>query len=458
MWFRRDLRIHDHPALVDAIANARRVVPLFVLDPGLLEGRWPSANRAWFLAGSLRALDERLRAIGGRLVVRSGDPRVVVPALAAEIGANAVLVSREVSPYGRRRDRAVSAALAEAGRTFHARHGLLLTDPASVTTVQGGHYTVFSPFWRAIGRMDRREVLDAPRTMVMPRVDAGQLPEQVARGADLPAPGEPAARERLERWIADGIDGYHERRDSLSGTGTSRLSADLHFGTLSVTEAATAAAARPGPGAEAWLRQLGWREFYHHLLWHRPELARDALRPDLVGAFRQEREDPEAVAAWRDGRTGIPIVDAAMRELQATGWIPNRARLVVASFLTRHLLIDHRVGEDHFMRLLVDGDLANDNGGWQWTAGVGTDAQPWFRIFDPVRQGLRFDPDGTYVQRWVPELSGVPSEHIHTPWTAPGGPPQGYPAPIVDLRWARERALAAFSEARDRSSGSGRPD
>jgi deoxyribodipyrimidine photo-lyase len=447
VWFRRDLRIHDHPALVDAISNAERVVPLFVFDPALLDGRWRSSNRAWFLAGCVRDLDQQLRSIGGRLVVRAGDPAAVVPAVAREAAADAVLVSRDTGPYGRRRDRAVAAALATDGRTFHARRGSLLAEPEAVTTAQGGHYTVFSPFWRALGTVERRQVLGPPAALGMPGIEPGELPPVVEPSAELPAPGEAAARARLEHWVADGLEAYHERRNELSGAGTSRLSADLHFGAISVTEADDRAARHPGPGSDAWRRQLGWREFYHHLLWHRPGLARDSFRPSLGSAFRPASADPDAVEAWRTGQTGIPVVDAAMRQLRATGWISNRGRLVVASFLTRQLLIDHRVGEDHFMAHLVDGDLANDNGGWQWSAGVGTDAQPWFRIFDPVRQGVRFDADGSYVRRWVPELAGLPDAHLHAPWLAPGGPPAGYPPPIVDLRWARERALAAFKAA-----------
>lgn len=453
VWFRRDLRIHDHPALVDAIANADRVVPLFVLDPGLLEGRWPSANRAWYLMGCLGTLDTQLQGIGGRLVIRTGDPAAVVPAVAAAVAADAVLVTRDIGPYGRRRDQAVATSLAADGRTFHARRGLVLAEPEALTTAQGGHYTVFSPFWRALSGIDRRQVLEAPTSMSMPDVDPGVLPDLGAPPATLPIAGETAARDRLARWIADGVEAYHERRDELSGAGTSHLSPDLHFGSISVTEADHAATTRPGQGSDAWRRQLGWREFYHHLLAHRPELARESFRSTITSAFRPESDDPEAVAAWRQGRTGVPVVDAAMRQLLATGWMPNRGRLVVASFLTRHLLIDHRVGEDHFMTHLVDGDLANDNGGWQWTAGVGTDAQPWFRIFDPVRQGTRFDADGNYVRAWVPELADVPDDYVHTPWLMPDGPPAGYPAPIVDLKWARERALAAFKEASTRSAG-----
>ena len=266
-----------------------------------------------------------------------------------------------------------------------------------------------------------------------------------------------AARRRLRAWVDSGVERYHERRNHLEGTGTSRLSQDLHLGLLSVTEV-EAACDGPGAGPEAYRRQLAWREFYHHLLWHRPELASAPFQPRFGSLFRSEPEDPEAVLAWREGRTGIPVVDAGMRQLAATGWLPNRARLIVASFLTRHLLIDYHVGEDHFMHHLVDGDLANDNGGWQWTAGVGTDAQPWFRIFNPVLQGQRFDPDGSYVRRWLPELATVADARIHDPWTMTPNEAQAagvvvgadYPAPIVDLAEARSRALTAFRAANAR--------
>jgi len=458
VWFRRDLRLHDHPALYDAVGVARRIVPVFVLDEALLRGRWPSANRAWFLDGSLRALDAQLRERGGRLIVRSGRPELVIPRLAAEVGAEAVLVTRDVGPYARRRDRAVAAALAADGRSLHARRGLLLVEPEDLTTAAGAGYTVFTPFWRALQRIQRRAVLPAPDRITAPiEIDAGTLPVAGRAPAQLPAPGEVAARERLRMWVAAGAEHYHERRNDLSGSGSSRLSQDLHLGLLSVTEV-EAACGSPGAGPEAYRRQLAWREFYHHLLWHRPELADAPFQPRFGSLFRSEADDPDAVTAWRQGRTGIPVVDAAMRQLAATGWLPNRARLIVASFLTRHLLFDYHVGEDHFMRNLVDGDLANDNGGWQWTAGVGTDAQPWFRILNPVLQGRRFDPDGAYVRHWLPQLAGVPDARIHEPWTM--SPPEAraagvvigvdYPAPMVDLAEARSRALAAFRSVIDR--------
>ena len=275
---------------------------------------------------------------------------------------------------------------------------------------------------------------------------------------DLPEPGESAARARLGAWVADGVGGYGDHRNDLAGAATSHLSQDLHLGLLSPLEVE---ACCTGAGAEPYRRQLGWRDFYHHLLWWRPELSRAPFQPRFDAAFRPESADPEAAQAWREGRTGIPVVDAGMRQLSATGWLPNRARLIVASFLTRHLLLDWRVGEDHFMRTLIDGDLPNNVGGWQWTAGVGTDAQPWFRIFNPVLQGERFDPDGAWVRTWVRELAALPDHVIHQPWTLSpmeqhaAGVVIGrdYPAPIVDLAEGRERALAAFKAASEAATG-----
>ena len=234
------------------------------------------------------------------------------------------------------------------------------------------------------------------------------------RSLTCPDPGERAAHDRLSAWVGGGLAGYGAGRDVLSGEGTSRLSADLHFGTLSPLQVESAAL-DAGVDATPFVRQLAWREFYHHRLFHR-RTGDGSTDSPLLSAFRSEDADPHAVEAWREGRTGIPVVDAGMRQLAATGWLSNRARLVVASFLTRHLLMDYRIGERHFMRHLIDGDVANNRGGWQWTAGVGADPQPWFRIFNPVRQGLRFDPDGAWVRRWVPELADVADRHVHAPW------------------------------------------
>lgn len=455
-WFRRDLRLHDHPALTEVVRRGGRVVPLFVLDPALLDGPRASAVRRWILLRTLAALDAALRARGSGLVIRHGRPEEVVPALAAEIGAGTVLATRDVTPYARRRDRAVAAALAADGRSLHLRRGLLLVEPEELPGGAGIGYAVFTPFWRASQGVERRTLLDAPERIPPlpdglrsdPLPDAGPPPV-----ADLAEPGEAAARERLARWVGGGLARYGEERNGLAGAPTSRLGMDLHFGTLSPLCVESASLAESASGE--YRRQLVWREFYHHLLWYRPALAREPFQPRFQGVFRPLEADPEAWWAWAEGRTGIPVVDAGMRQLAATGWMPNRARMIAASLLTRHLLLDWRLGEAHFQRLLVDGDLANNVGGWQWTAGVGTDAQPWFRIFNPVLQGERFDPAGAWVRRWVPELSGVPDRAIHQPWSlsaaeqraagvAIGG---SYPAPIVDLAAGRERALAAFKAA-----------
>jgi deoxyribodipyrimidine photo-lyase len=446
VWFRRDLRVHDHPALWEAATGARSVVPLFVVDPALFRAERTAPARRAFLAGSIAALDAALRERGSWLVVRTGAPRDVVPAIAAEVAAEAVLVSRDVTPHARRRDRRVAAALEADGRTLRARRGLLLVEPEDLGGEDSRAPSVFSPFWRRTAAMERRGVLPAP-DRVPPAPDVrGEPSPHPGPGVpgSLPQPGEAAARDRVDAWVRGGLAGYADGRDRLDGTGSSHLSQDLHLGLLSPVEVESRCTGLPG--ADAYRRQLVWRDFYHHLLWHRPELAREPFQPRFDGIWRT---DPEALEAWRTGRTGIPVVDAGMRQLAATGWLSNRARMVVGSFLTRHLLLDWRHGEGHFMRTLVDGDVANNVGGWQWTAGVGTDSQPWFRILNPVLQGRRFDPAGEWVRRWVPELADLSVEDVHAPWTAPD-PPRDYPPPIVDLADARARAIDAFRSAAER--------
>ncbi len=460
VWFRRDLRIADHPALTEAVTRARVVVPLFVLDHRLLE--WAPA-RTWFLRRSLADLDASLRSLGSGLLLREGRPEQVVPQVAAEVGADIVIATRDVTPLSYRRDSAVSAALEQAGRRLVLRPGLLLAEPETMRTASGTPYGVFTPFWRALQAAPRRTLLVAPVQVPTPShvlarstLSARDLAKLESPLADLPMPGEAAAHERLAFWTGGRLSGYGADRDVLSGEGTSRLGADLHLGTLSPLQVESAAL-EAGVDAVPFVRQLAWREFYHHLLFSRREGHGPPTSP-LWTAFRAEEEDPDAVAAWREGRTGIPVVDAAMRQLSATGWLSNRARLVVASFLTRHLLMDYRIGERHFLRHLIDGDVANNRGGWEWTAGVGADPQPWFRIFNPVRQGARFDPEGTWVRRWVPELASVPAAHIHAPWEMPPDAAaaaglrlgETYPRPIVDLAMGRERALAAFKSASGR--------
>jgi deoxyribodipyrimidine photo-lyase len=467
VWFRRDLRIHDHPALVDAVANAGRVVPLFVLDDALLDGRRPCANRVSFMLESVEGLGQALEQRGASLTILRGRPDSAVPAFAAEVGAEAVLASRDDSPYGRRRDEAVAAALSRDGRTFHARRGNLLHEPEDVRTRDGGSYSVFSPYWRAAGALPLRSVLATPASIpgisgARQAAERTALPPAVALSSERVAAGESAARKRLRAFIETGVRDYADDRNRLDRDGTSRLSQDLRFGLLSPVEVASAVedAARAEPvlrsGADAFIRQLGWRDFYHHLLYERPELLSVPFQARYEGvAYRDPESDPEAAAdlrAWERGETGYPIVDAAMRQLHAIGWMHNRGRLIVASFLTRQLLIAHRHGERHFMDWLTDGDVANNNGGWQWTAGVGTDAQPWFRVLNPLLQAKRFDPDGDYVRRWLPELAGLKEASIHEPWTSDESTLRGagirlgdnYPERIVDLAFGRQRALDAF--------------
>jgi len=468
-WFRRDLRLHDHPALEAAIAGRSEVVPLYVVDPALVAGRFASPNRTWFLLGSLAALRSSLRERGSDLVVRVGDPRLVVPEVAREVDADAVVVSRDHAPFGRRRDAAVAQALAADGVAWHPRRGVLVHEPDEVRTVDGGSFTVYSPFRRAWERLERRSVGDAP-AMIPPLPgslagDVGAIPSLSDLGlgdvptADpslLPEPGEAAARQRLERWLAGGVEAYAASRDRMDlAAGTSRLSADLHLGLLSAAEVVERVArGGAGDGRRTFANELVWREFYAHVLFHQPRVRTAAFRPEFEAL--PWSDDELTFRAWADGRTGYPIVDAAMRQLLTTGWMHNRARMVAASFLTKDLLVDWRRGEAHFMRHLVDGDVASNNGGWQWSASTGTDPQPYFRIFNPILQGRRFDPAGDYVRRFVPELGRVPVERIHAPWEmtdaeqATAGCRIGtdYPAPIVDHHEARTRALAVYEAAR----------
>ena len=460
LWLRRDLRLHDHPALAAALDGAQHVVPAYVLDPRLLEGPRASANRNWYLLHTLAELAESLAARGAPLVVRTGRPEEAIPQLADEAGAAAVLATRDVSPFSRARDRAVGEALAASGRRLHLKRGLLVAEPEEVQTDDGRPLTVFTPFSRRWAAVPRRDLLDAPDAIssLPPGALASEPipapPDPTADPALLPRPGEAAARERLARWAASpALGAYADGRNDLAAEGTSRLSADLKFGTLSPLEVLQAAEG-PGDGRRVFVSELCWREFYAHVLWHFPHVVRGAYRPayDAVPWV----DDAPGLAAWRAGRTGYPVVDAALRQLATSGWMHNRARMIAASFLAKDLLVDWRHGEAHYLAHLVDGDVAANNGGWQWTAGTGTDAAPYFRVFNPVSQGRRFDPHGAYVRRWVPELARVPDAHVHEPWTMPPDVQaaagcvigRDYPAPIVDHAAARERALAAYAAAR----------
>jgi deoxyribodipyrimidine photo-lyase len=457
LWFRRDLRLHDHPALQAAI-EAGPVAPLFVLDPALLRGRWASPNRTAFLLASLRELDAALRERGARLHVRFGRPAEVVPRFAAEVAAADVFVSRDYSPYARRRDAAVARALEAAGIRFHARRGTLVHEPEDVRGAAGQPLSVFTPFFRAWSALPLRAVLPAPGRIPSASAEPGTIPQLASLSLPpavdaLPPAGEAAARARLERFLAGPVCAYAETRDRLDLGGTSRISQDLHFGLLSPLEVVTRARAVPCDAGK-FVAEVAWREFYHHILWHHPRVLREPFQPAFAAI--PWRNAPADFEAWAAGRTGYPVVDAAMRELLATGYMHNRARMIVASFLTKDLLLDWRLGEAHFMRHLVDGDVANNDGGWQWAASVGTDAQPYFRIFNPVAQSKKFDPEGAFIRRWLPELRRVPDRYLHEPWTMPADVQQAagciigrdYPAPIVDHHAARARALAAYEAVR----------
>jgi len=451
VWFRRDLRVHDHPALAAAHRECEQVVPVFVLDPRLLQGRFPSRNRAWFLHRCLAELREELRERGADLVVREGRPEEELPALAREAGASALYFASDVSPFAMARDRRVEAALE--GVEVRRQPGLFVADVGRVRTKDGGPFSVFSPFHRAWERAPRREVVAAPARLAFPsglvpgRLPAAPEPE----AADPLPPGERAARERMEAWLRSGLGRYHERHDLLPG-GTSELSPSLHFGCLSPRELEQRARDHGGPGAEAFVRQLAWRDFYAHVLLSHPGNARHAHRR-AYDALEWD-DDDGLLDAWREGRTGFPVVDAAMRQLRERGWMHNRGRLIVGSFLTKDLHLDWRHGEAHFMRHLLCGDEASNNGNWQWIASVGVDPAPYFRrMYNPMTQQRRHDPGGDYVRRWVPELRAVPLERLAEPWTMSAGEQRAagcvigedYPAPIVDHKHERQRAMARYA-------------
>jgi deoxyribodipyrimidine photo-lyase len=454
VWFRgKDLRVADHAPLAEAAA-AGEVIPLFVLDPFFFapERARGLPHRMQFLLETMSALEANLAHLGSRLLVVPGRSVELVPRLAAQWKVDQVLAHRWVEPFARERDRRVAEALAREGVAFRLFEGETLLPPGSMRNGQGGMFRVFTPFARACGvKLDLEPVLAAPRSLPpVPRdIRADTVPIPALPDLGLtPNPrlqpgGERAARQRLKTFLEKALADYGVDRDRMDLPGTSRLSADLKFGTLSVRALwQDVAAAGAGESGRRYLNELLWREFSHHLLWEWPELLERPFRP----AFEDFPwlEDEAAWAAWTEGRTGYPVVDAAARQLRAEGFVHNRARMVAASFLTKHLLLDYRQGEAHYLRWLADGDWAANNAGWQWCAGCGCDAQPWFRVFNPVTQGQKFDPSGDYVKRWVPELAGCPEAYIHEPWKAPESLQAhlDYPMPIVDHAFARERFLA----------------
>lgn len=427
--FTQDLRLHDHPALTTALRAGGPVVPLFVLDPALL--RRAARNRLAYLAEALIDLRKGLRGLGGDLVLRQGDTVAETFAVAREAGARAVHLTAGVSRFAGHR----LAGLRETGLDTHTHPGTTVVPPGEVTPAGGDHYKVFTPYWRAWESTRWRQVLPAPERVESPEgIDPGAPPmweELVSGGVGALAPrrrvgGWVHARERLRTWLDQGLADYGDRHDDLAGAATSHLSADLRFGCLSPLEVARSA--RPLPGGDEYVRQLAWRDFHHQVTAAFPDINTRDYRP----RDREWRRDPDALAAWKEGRTGVPIVDAGMRQLLREGFMHNRARMITASFLSKTLRVHWSEGGAHFDAHLTDGDVANDFGNWQWVAGTGNDTRPG-RAFNPSRQAARFDPEGEYVRRYVPELAGLPGARAHAPWLEDGGEGiEGYPPPIAD--------------------------
>ncbi|HEX7990221.1 MAG TPA: deoxyribodipyrimidine photo-lyase [Stenotrophomonas sp.] len=464
VWFRRDLRLRDNPALQAAIEAGHDVIPVYIHAPHE-EGAWApgAASDAW-LHHSLQQLDAQLRAIGSALLLRSGDSMAELQALIAESGAEAVYWNRKYEPATQPRDAAIKRGLRERGVQVESHNGYLLFEPWELATLQGDPYKVFTPFWRnALTRWRLAELSEAPRKLSpvkLPGLPLQALALEPRLGWDAGfwehwQPGEAGAQEALEVFAEGALNGYREQRDLPDRTGTSLLSPHLHFGEIAPWRIAYTLEGLRSAGRDAdidgYIRQLGWREFSWHLLHHFPQTNDVNLNPRFE-RFAWEPAQPEMLAAWQQGRTGIPIVDAGMRELWATGYMHNRVRMLVGSFLCKHMRMHWKEGARWFWDTLVDADLANNSMGWQWIAGTGADAAPYFRVFNPVTQAQKFDPNARYISRWVPELAALPVKARFAPWQfpqllaelAPSYPTQ----PLVDLAKGRDEALAAYQRCR----------
>jgi deoxyribodipyrimidine photo-lyase len=464
------LRLHDHAALTAAAATGRPLVACFVLDTA---GAWaPGGASRWWLHGSLAALARQIARLGGALVLRRGPAASEVAAIAAACGAAEVHCSKSYEPEGRRAEAELHRSLAQRGARLVVHAGELLFDPGQLRSQSGEPFKVFTPFWNACLRSAAIRAplrLPARLSFAAPAVESEALdawrlrpvaPDWAGGLRAAWSPGEAAARARLDAFVAAPLEDYRLERDRPDRSGVSRLSPHLRFGEVSVRTVWHAVQAAPaGAGATAYARQLGWREFARHLLWHWPTFASESFRSE----FRRFpwRDDSEALARWQRGETGYPLVDAGMRELWHTGWMHNRVRMVTASFLVKHLLLPWQRGAEWFWDTLVDADLANNSAGWQWVAGSGADAAPYFRVFNPLLQGRKFDPDGAYVRRWIPELAALSNDLIHEPSAAPpvllqaarveiGG---NYPRPLVAHGEARARALAAYATLKTGGGG-----
>ena len=474
VWLRQDLRLADNPALDRALA-AGAIIPVYIAPIDSARTNQPDGFQAggasrWWLHHSLQALDRTLRKKGSRLIVRRGEPAAVLGQIANESGATTVHWNRRLEPAGIATDREVKQTLREAGLTVQSFNGNYLHEPWNVLNKQGEPYKVFTPYWKALlaAGIDQEVLPEPERLAPVPESVGSETVDDLdllprldwADGfTDWWTPGEAGAWDRFETFL-DEVDRYHETRNRMDLDGTSRLSPHLHFGEISPRQiVARVRAEHPEAleekGTEAFLREIGWREFGANLIYHFPQTETDNL--DARFDALPWRDDPDDLAAWQRGQTGIPVVDAAMRALWTTGWMHNRARMIVASFLTKNCLVDWRHGADWFMDTLVDADLPSNTAGWQWVAGTGADAAPYFRIFNPALQGEKFDPDGRFIRRWVPELAELPDKALYTPWEAKpetlnhAGVTLGetYPEPIVDLKASRRRALDAFQQIKN---------
>ncbi|MBU2670125.1 DNA photolyase family protein [Actinoplanes bogorensis] len=426
--FTRDLRVRDNPALAAACANADQVVPLFVLDPAL--GKL-SANRVRFLHQALADLRSTLRDKGGDLVIRMGDPVAETIELARSVNAEGIGMAADVSLYARKREKRLTEEAERHRMALKLFPGLTIVDPGTLRPGGGGNgYKVFSPYHRTWRAAKWRDEVATPRKITMPHgVAVGRLPAlPEGESPDAAEGGETEARRQLATWLRH-IGPYPDLHDDMAADGTSRLSPYLRFGCLSPLELANAAIKHE---AEEYVRQLCWRDFYYQVALAMPQLSTEPIRPSGDTSWR---DDKSALEHWQDGLTGVPIVDAGMRQLRAEGWMHNRARLITAAFLTKHLGVDWRHGVDWFFRWLLDGDVPNNSGNWQWVAGTGNDTRP-YRKFNPIRQAQRFDPEGVYVRRYVPELKGVEGGAVHQPWRLPDEVKRGldYPGPLESHR------------------------
>jgi len=455
-WFRRDLRVSDNSALCAASAGGAMVVPVFILSEWSGNHRWTGPARQQFLCGCLESLDGNLRSLGARLIIRQGDAVAELEKLALEVRAGAIFFNRDPDPFGRETERRLAELAGRLGITLHGMKDVCIHERGDVLNGSGEPFRVFTPYSKAWAKVPRPQPVPKPRALSTPET-VGSLPlpslatwRLPGPPTDLPEAGEKAARERLRRFLHNGLEGYGAGRNFPGTPSTARLSQDLRFGLLGIREVFDQVARRteelPAAGRDSAAKfssELVWREFYMQVLWHFPDVLQHEFHPAFRGM--EWPGDPGRFDAWRLGQTGFPIVDAGMRELLATGFMHNRTRMITAMFLTKDLHLDWRLGEAYFMRALCDGEIASNNGGWQWSAGTGADAAPYFRIQNPWTQTRRYDPEGAYIKAWIPELRDLPAQAFFEPPEPGRRLAPNYPAPIVDHDLARQVTLKLFA-------------